>query len=93
MTFDTLIDEPIKVWAFFDPSTSSGQIADIFPIAMNWRRRFVKFEKLIFSTTRSTGEVKMIRLVCASETATFELEFNAATYSWKLKKVMESESS
>lgn len=81
MSFETVIDEPIKVWAFFDHG--------IFPIAMNWRRRLVKFDKLIFSSSKRVGEVKIIDLVCASETACYELEYDSSTYGWKLKKVMD----
>ncbi|MCR4324403.1 MAG: hypothetical protein NUV69_01815 [Candidatus Curtissbacteria bacterium] len=79
MTPDT-INEQVKVWAFFDNG--------IFPIAMNWQRRFVKFEKLIFSSSKRIGDTKIVSLVCASQTANFELEYNAENYSWKIKKVM-----
>lgn len=85
---DTLINEPIKVWCFFDSSLNS---AHLFPIAMNWRRRFVKFQKLIFSSSKRVGDVKIIDLVCTSDSANFELEFNSSNYLWKLKKVMELE--
>lgn len=80
MSLDTPIDEPVKVWAFF----ADG----IFPIAMNWRRRFVKFEKVIFSTTKRVGDVRVVDLVCASETSNYELEYNSNDYSWRVKKVM-----
>lgn len=85
---ETEIDEKVKVWAFFDPLTSSGQV-DIFPIAMNWNRRFVKFEKVILKTLRKTGSITFVNLVCASETANFELEYDSSNYSWKVKKVMD----
>lgn len=85
---DTLIDEQITVWAFFDPSSGP---AHIFPIAMNWRRRLIKFQKLILATTKRIGETKILRLVCASDTACFELEYNSDNHLWKLKKVMEQE--
>lgn len=87
MPYDTLIDDPIKVWAFFDPSTGSGQ-AGIFPIAMDWNRRFIKFEKVIFTSSKRVGQTRFVDLVCASETSNFELEYNANDYSWRLKKVM-----
>lgn len=80
MPYDTDIDETVSVWAFFD--------AGIHPIAMNWRRRFVKFEKLIFKGTRRVGGTKLINLVCAGNDATFELEFNSESSIWKLKRVM-----
>lgn len=108
MPFDTLIDESITVWAFFDSSTGtsassslsdrgvedmnlgSGQVG-IFPIAMNWRRRLVKFQKLIFISSRKVGEVKILSLVCSSDSANFELEYNTQNNLWKLKKVMSLE--
>ena len=77
---DTELDDDVKVWAFFDHG--------IFPIAMNWNRRFVKFEKLIFSSTKRVGDTKLVDLVCASDTSNFELEYNASNYSWRVKKVM-----
>ena len=86
MSYETLIDEPVKVWAFFDPSTSLG--VNIFPIAMNWRRRLIKFQKLIFAKSYKIGEVKILNLVCASETANFELEYNTQNHLWKLKRIM-----
>jgi len=90
MAYETLIDEPVKVWAFFDPSASSEQVG-IFPIAIAWRRRLIKLQKVIFEGTRKIGEAKLISLVCAGENANFELEYNASDYSWRLKKVLEKE--
>ena len=84
MSPDTLIDEKIKVWAFFEPS----DLGHIFPIAMNWRRRLIRFEKVIFETAKKVGEQKFVSIVCQSETANFELEYNANNYLWKVKKVM-----
>ena len=86
MSYETLIDEPVKVWAFFDPSTSLG--VNIFPIAMNWRYRLIKFQKLIFASSKKIGEVKIFNLVCASETTNFELEYNTQNHLWKLKRIM-----
>jgi len=86
MSYETLINESIKVWAFFDPSTPLG--VNIFPIAMNWRRRLIKFQKLVFASNKKIGEVKILNLVCASETANFELEYNTQNHLWKLKKIM-----
>jgi len=80
MTHDTLIDEPVAVWAFFDHG--------IFPIAILWRRRLVKFQKLIFITSRRLGEKKIVSLVCASDGANYELELNCENHLWKLMKVM-----
>lgn len=77
---ETEVDEEVKVWAFFDRG--------IFPIAMNWNRRFVKFEKLIFSSSKKVGDVRLVDLVCASDTSNFELEYNSSNYSWKVKKVL-----
>lgn len=79
MTHDTLIGEQIKVWAFFD--------AGIFPIAISWRRRLIKFEKLVFSSTKKIGEVKIVSLICASGTAIYELEYNSGNYLWNLKRI------
>ena len=90
MSYETEIDEPIKVWAFFDPSTSSGQ-ARLFPIAMKWQRRFVKFEKLIFTGQRRKGQNRILTLVCASDTANFELEYNTVNHMWRIRKVMSME--
>jgi len=94
MSYETLIDEPVKVWAFFDPSTeftlerSEGLRVNIFPIAMNWRYRLIKFQKLIFASSKKIGEVKIFNLVCASETTNFELEYNTQNHLWKLKRIM-----
>jgi hypothetical protein len=89
MTYETLIDEPVKVWAFFDPSQSSGQA--IRPIALSWRRRFIKFDKVIFKTTKKEGQTKIVGLICQGETANFELQYNLDNYSWKLIKMMPRE--
>ena len=80
MSYETIIDEPVKVWVFFD--------AGIFPVAMNWRRKIIHFKKLIFAGSRRVGNIKFLDLVCASETANFELEYNTDNYVWKIKKVM-----
>ena len=76
---DLQIDEKIKVWAFFDDG--------VFPIAMNWRRRYIKFEKLILKTSKRIGNVKFTSLVCSANDATFELELNNENSLWTLKKV------
>lgn len=85
MNFDTSVDEVVKVWAFFDPSALPSSI---FPIAMNWRRRLIKFEKLIFANKRRVGDTSLISLVCAGENSNYELEYNLTTSTWKLKRVM-----
>ena len=92
MSHATQINEPIKVWAFFDPSANSGQAfsCPIFPLAMQWRRRLIKLEKVIFSSSKQVGQLKLVSLVCASEGANFELEYNSNNYSWKLRKVMDT---
>lgn len=77
---ETDINEAVTVWAFFDHG--------IFPIAMNWRRQIVKFKKTIFTTSKMVGKIKLINLICASETANFELEFDSGSFLWKLKKIM-----
>ena len=94
---ETPINEPVEVWAFFDSTTnskisgqaSSGQ-AGIFPIAISWRRRLIKLDKVIFSSSKQVGQIKLVSLVCASEDANFELEYNSNNYSWKLRKVMDT---
>ena len=83
MLHDTFINEPIKVWVFFNNG--------IFPVAMNWRNRLIKFKKLIFANTKRIGETKIISLVCTSDTANFELEYNTESHLWKLKKAMAKE--
>ncbi len=80
---ETEINEKVSVWAFFD--------GDIFPVAMNWNRRFIKFEKVILKTSRNIGNITFVDLVCAAETANFQLEYNSSNYSWKVKKVMEKD--
>ncbi len=77
---ETEIDEKVSVWAFFD--------GDIFPIAMNWQRRFVKFEKVILKTSRIVGNIRFVDLICSSQTANFKLEYDSSNYSWRVKKVM-----
>lgn len=78
---DTSVDEHIKVWAFFDSS--------IFPIAMNWRRRYVKFEKVILTTARRVGNARLLDFVCAGEGANYQIEYDTSNYSWKVKRVMD----
>ena len=78
--YEAVIDEPIKVWVMFDHG--------IFPIAMNWRRKLVKFEKLVFIGARRVGDVRFLTLVCSSDTANFELEYNSDNHTWKVKKMM-----
>lgn len=80
MFSETIINEPVKVWALFNQG--------IFPIAMKWRRQLIKFKKLIFVGSKKIGQVKILNLVCASETANFELEYNNDSHIWRLKKVM-----
>ena len=77
---ETEIDEKVSVWAFFD--------GDIFPIAMNWQRRFVKFEKVILKTSRMVGDIRFVDLICSSQTANFKLEYDSSNYSWRVRKVM-----
>lgn len=88
MTYDTPIDEPIKVWAFFDPSTNVMQ-PHLYPIAFSWRRRLIRLEKVIFTATRTIGHTKLVSIVCKGEEANWELEYNAQNYVWKLKRVMD----
>lgn len=83
MSEDTQINEQVTVWAFFD--------RDIFPLAMNWRRRLVKFEKVIFHSSKKVGVSKLVEIVCQSNDANFELEYNSDNYLWKLKKIMPKE--
>lgn len=83
MSYETTIDEPVKVWVMFDRG--------IFPIAMNWRRKIIQFKKLIFVGSRRVGNIKFLDMVCASETANFELEYNSENHSWKVKKIMPKE--
>lgn len=82
---DTEVNEKIKVWAFFDDSPSKG--TTIFPLAISWRRRLIKIERLVFASSRKDGLIKVLDLVCAGEGANYVLEYNTATYNWKLKKV------
>lgn len=84
---ETEVDEKVSVWAFFDSSTSSEQV--IFPIAMNWQKRFVKFEKVILKTSHMVGNIRFVDLICSSQTANFKLEYDSSNYSWRVKKVME----
>lgn len=85
MSSDTLVDELVKVWCFFDNSLRPGHIS---PIAISWRRHLVKFAQLVFVSSKKVGEVTIINLVCASEGANYELEYNSQTQLWKLKRVM-----
>ncbi len=80
MSYETAIDEPVKVWAFFDRG--------IFPIAMNWQSRLIKFKKLIFFGKRKIGDAKILTFTCASDNGNFELEYNTDNHLWKLKRVM-----
>lgn len=89
MSNETIVNEQVKVWAFFDP-TAVGQVG-IFPIAISWRRRLIKLERLIFASTKRIGQEKIVDLICLGETANFELEYNTSTYNWKLRKVMQKE--
>ncbi|MBI4037763.1 hypothetical protein HY382_01805 [Candidatus Curtissbacteria bacterium] len=89
MTSDVLINEKIKVWAFFDETPVNG--TSIFPIAVSWRRRLIRLDKLIFSSSRRVGHEKILGLVCRGENANYELEYNTSTHSWRMRKVMSTE--
>lgn len=82
------INEGVKVWALFDLPNSGPKI---FPFAMTWRRRLVKFEKLVFSSTKRVGRSRIVNLVCQSDSANFELEYNTENFSWRIKRVMEKD--
>ena len=75
-----LIDERVKVWALFDNG--------IYPIAMDWNNRRVKFKNLIFKSAHRVGERRFLSLICESESANFELEFDSESYCWFLKRVV-----
>lgn len=75
-----LVNERVKVWAVFDNG--------IFPIAMDWNNRRVKFKNLIFKSAHRVGEKRFLSLVCQSESANFELEFDSESYVWWLKRVV-----
>ena len=77
---ETLINESIKVWAVFD----SG----ICPIAMNWRNRQIKFDKVILKTDLMKGKTKITHFVCTNNNASYELEYNHQNYLWTLRKIM-----
>lgn len=85
---DTEVDEQVSVWAFFDTGQEATRIS---PIAMNWRRRFIKFEKLVLITAKRVGGVKLLDLICASDSSTYELEYNTLSSLWRVKKVMSRE--
>ncbi len=84
---ETEVDEKVSVWAFF-PSSQSSLGQAIFPTAMNWRRRLIKFERVIFSSARKVGDCRFVDLVCASEVANFQLEFDSNNYCWRVKKII-----
>ena len=77
---ETLIDESIKVWAVFDSGIS--------PVAMNWKNRLIKFDKVIFKTDSQKGKTKITNLVCTNNNAAYELEYNHQNFLWTLKKIM-----
>ena len=74
------INEKVKVIAVFDNG--------IFPIAMDWNNRHVRFRSLIFKSAHRVGEKRFVDLVCRSDTASFELEFDSESYVWWLKRVI-----
>ena len=77
---EALINESIKVWAVFDSGIS--------PVAMNWRNRQIKFDKVILKTDLFKGKAKITNLVCANNNAAYELEYNHQNFLWILKKIM-----
>lgn len=81
----TIIDERVKVWVKFD---SSDPVGKIFPVAMSWQNRIIKFKNLIFKSAHRMGEKRFINLICESDSANFELEFDSESYVWWLKKVI-----
>ena len=88
--YETLIDEPVNVWVFFDSGQGARTVA-VSPVAMNWQRRFVKFEKLILITSKRVGQAKVFSFICASESSNFELEYNSESQVWRVVKVMPKE--
>jgi len=85
---ETEINEVVPVWVFFD---SSAILGPIFPIAMNWRRRLIKFEKIIFTSSKKIGVIKFVDIICQSTGANYELEYNSDNNIWKLKRIMPKE--
>lgn len=75
-----LVNERVKVWAVFDNG--------IFPIAMDWNNRRIKFKNLIFKSAHRVGEKRFLSLICQSGGANFELEFDSESYVWWLKRVV-----
>lgn len=81
------INEAVKVWAFFDDGLPRSVEGGIFPIAISWRRRLIRFQKLIFQSARKIGETKIVSLVVSADNSNYELEYNLNTFVWKLKRV------
>ncbi len=79
----TSVNERVKVWAVFDNG--------IYPIAMDWNNRRVKFKNLIFKSAHRVGEKRFLNMVCQSDSANFELEFDTESYVWWLKQVVAQE--
>ena len=77
---ETLINESIKVWAVFDSGISQ--------VAMNWRNRQIKFDKVILKTDLFKGKAKITHFVCTNNNASYELEYNHQNYLWTLRKIM-----
>jgi len=84
----TPINERVEVLARFDPTANLGKI---FPVAMTWKNRRVEFKDLIFTSAHRIGEKRFVSLICKSDSADFELEFDSESYCWWLRKVVARE--
>jgi hypothetical protein len=82
------IDERVEVLVRFDSTSSVGKI---FPVAMTWKDRTIQFKDLIFTSAHRVGEKRFLSLVCQSDSANFELEFDSESYCWWLRKVVAQE--
>ena len=69
-----------QLWAVFDSGIS--------PVAMNWRNRQIKFDKVILKTDLFKGKAKITHFVCTNNNASYELEYNHQNYLWTLRKIM-----
>lgn len=84
----TPINERVEVLVRFDSTASIGKI---FPVAMTWKNRTIEFKDLIFTSAHRIGEKRFVNLICKSDSADFELEFDSESYCWFLKRVVAQE--
>lgn len=89
----TQIDEPIKVYAFYEttPPRPSRLKAlphkKIMPLSFIWREREYKVEDLTYVWHNKKGETDYYHFAVSDGTNIYELVYNTKTFDWILHRI------